>query len=83
MLRLKSGFYAGSGSATQRGSSYSFPSKNLHNITGIGGLALQWFVKQCVHCCPRQIGVAGFFAAAGFIRRAVATGGGGATDCHE
>ncbi len=60
-----------------RSSSYSavfllFPIKNLHNITGIGGLALQWFVKQCVHCCPRpDIGVAGFFAAAGFIGRTV------------
>lgn len=27
--------------------------------------------------------MAGFFAAAGFIGRAVATGGGGATDCHK
>lgn len=57
--------------------------KNLHNIAGIGGFALQRFVKQCMHCCPCQIGVAGFFAAAGFIGRAVATGGGGATDCHK
>ena len=30
-----------------------------------------------------QIGMAGFFAAAGFVGRAFATGGGCATDCHE
>ena len=42
-------------------------SENLHNVAGIGGFALQRFVKQCVHRCPCQIGVAGFFAAAGGV----------------
>lgn len=58
-------------------------SNNLHNVTGIGGFALQRFVKQFVHRCSGQIGVAGFFAAARFIGWTVAADGGGAVDSHE
>lgn len=61
----------------------SRPSKKLHNIASVGGFALLRFVKQCVYRRPSQIGMTGIFAAAGFVDRVVAAGGGGAADCHE
>ncbi len=33
-----------------------FPIKKSPQYYWYWRLALQWFVKQCVHCCPGQIG---------------------------
>nr|ACJ06273.1 terminase ATPase subunit [Photorhabdus luminescens] len=58
-------------------------SVNLNNISMVGSVTGNRFIKQGVHGGPCQICVTGFLAAAGLIGRAVAAGGGRTADSHK